>query len=84
MQSNFSGPVNIGSDKMISMDDFMKMVIDISGKKNITINHIDGPLGVNGRNSDNNLIQKKLGWSPSKPLYDGMKILYDWIYDQYH
>ena len=78
MNSNFSGPVNLGSEEMISLNEFAKMVIAISGKE-LSINNIPGPLGVRGRNSDNHLIQEKLGWSPSTPLRDGIAKTYDWI-----
>jgi GDP-D-mannose 3',5'-epimerase len=81
MNSDFSGPVNIGSEEMISLNDFAKMVIGISGKS-LTINNIPGPLGVRGRNSDNNLIQEKLGWAPSLPLYKGVEKTYAWIFEQ--
>ena len=80
-RSDFSGPVNIGSEEMISINDFAKMVIDISGK-NISIKNITGPTGVRGRNSDNALIQEKLGWAPSQPLVEGMKKTYAWITEQ--
>ena len=81
MNSDFSGPVNIGSEEMISINDFAKMVIDISGKK-IAIKNIPGPTGVRGRNSDNKLILEKLGWEPSLPLRKGMEITYKWINQQ--
>lgn len=81
MESDFSGPVNIGSEEMISLNDFAKMVIEISGK-DLTINNIAGPLGVRGRNSDNQLIQEKLGWAPSTPLAEGVKKTYQWITNQ--
>lgn len=81
MESDFSGPVNIGSDEMISIQDFTKMVIEISGK-NLQIKNIEGPLGVKGRNSDNVLIKEKLGWGPSKPLRDGVEKTYHWISEQ--
>lgn len=81
MNSDFSGPVNIGSDEMISIQNFTEMVIDISGK-NLAIKNIDGPQGVKGRNSDNVLIKKKLGWAPSKPLRDGVEKTYRWIEKQ--
>ena len=81
MNSDFSGPVNIGSEEMISLNDFAKMVIEISGK-NLTINNIPGPLGVRGRNSDNQLIQEKLGWAPSIPLRKGVEKTYAWIFEQ--
>ncbi len=81
MESNFSGPVNIGSEEMISINDFSKMVIGISGK-NLSIKNIPGPIGVRGRNSDNTLIKEKLGWAPSLPLEKGVKKTYAWITEQ--
>ncbi len=81
MDSEFSGPVNIGSEEMISINDFAKMVIDISGK-DISIKNIAGPTGVRGRNSDNKLIREKLGWEPGTPLRKGMEITYNWINQQ--
>jgi GDP-D-mannose 3',5'-epimerase len=81
MESDFAGPVNIGSEEMISINDFAKMVIDISGKK-ISIKNIPGPTGVRGRKSDNKLIKEKLGWQPSQPLRKGMEKTYTWINEQ--
>jgi nucleoside-diphosphate-sugar epimerase len=81
MRSDFEGPVNIGSEEMISINDYAQMIIGISGK-NIKIKNISGPTGVRGRNSDNKLIKEKLGWAPSKPLYDGTSKLYNWINKQ--
>lgn len=81
VNSDFSGPVNLGSEEMISINNFTKMIIGISGK-NISINNISGPTGVNGRNSDNTLIKEKLGWSPSQPLLVGTTSLYNWIKSQ--
>lgn len=81
MNSDFSGPVNIGSEEMISINDYAKMIIDIS-EKDIRIKNISGPTGVRGRSSDNRLINEKLGWCPSMPLIDGTKITYDWIEKQ--
>jgi len=79
MESDFKGPVNIGSEEMINMNDFMNMVIRLSGK-NLTIKNIEfHGIGVRGRNSDNKLIKKKLGWEPNYPLEKGIKITYDWI-----
>lgn len=80
-RSNWTGPVNIGSDEMVSINKLAEMIIGISGKK-ISIRNIDGPLGVRGRNSDNRLIEKKLGWRPSKPLIEGLRITYEWINKQ--
>jgi len=81
MASDFNGPVNIGSEEMISINEFAQMAIDISGKT-LGIYNIEGPLGVRGRNSDNKLIQEKLGWAPSQPLRVGMEITYNWINEQ--
>lgn len=81
MDSEFVGPVNIGSDEMISINDMALMMMDIAGKK-LELNHIDGPLGVRGRNSDNTLIKEKLGWAPSESLRSGMEKLYAWISEQ--
>jgi len=81
MDSDFVGPVNIGSEEMIAIQDFAKMAIDISGKK-LTIKNIDGPLGVRGRNSDNTLIRKKLGWNYEQSLIVGMRKTYAWIKQQ--
>ena len=81
MESDFSGPVNIGSEEMVSINDFAKMAIEISGK-NLTIKNIEGPTGVRGRNSDNKLIKEKLGWAPSLPLREGMEKTYKWINQQ--
>jgi len=81
MDSDFVGPVNIGSEEMISINDLALMVADIAGKK-ISFKHIDGPLGVRGRNSENSLIKEKLGWSPNYPLRKGMEKTYAWIEGQ--
>lgn len=77
----FMGPVNIGSEEMISINDFTKMIAGISNK-NLKIKNIDGPTGVNGRNSDNRLIEEKLNWSPKYNLEQGISITYDWIKKQ--
>jgi len=78
LRSEFEGPFNIGSDEMISINNLANMVIDISGK-NLTINNIPGPLGVRGRNSDNRMIEKTLGWAPSQPLRAGMEKTFAWV-----
>jgi nucleoside-diphosphate-sugar epimerase len=80
-RSEFEGPVNIGSEEMITINDLAKMAIDISGK-NITIKNIPGPTGVRGRNSDNKLIQEKLDWAPNYPLINGMSKTFEWINKQ--
>lgn len=81
MESDFEGPVNIGSDEMVSINQLAQMAMEIAGKS-LTINHIPGPLGVRGRNSDNKLINEKLGWKPNEPLYEGLKKTYPWVAQQ--
>ncbi len=78
MESSFGGPVNIGSQEMVTINGLAEIAMKISGKK-LAIKHIPGPLGVRGRNSDNRLIQQRLGWSPSEPLEAGMVKTYRWI-----
>jgi len=81
MQSDFTGPVNIGSEQMVSINQLAEMVMQIAGKK-LSIKHIKGPLGVRGRNSDNHLIAEKLGWKPTRPLREGLERTYSWINEQ--
>jgi len=81
MRSDFEGPVNIGSEEMVTINELAQYAIDISGK-NITIKNVPGPTGVRGRNSDNKLIQEKLGWSPNYPLYNGLTETFNWINKQ--
>jgi nucleoside-diphosphate-sugar epimerase len=81
MKSDFIGPVNIGSEEMISINDFAKLIAKIADKK-INIKNIPGPEGVRGRNSDNDLIFEKLGWKPNQPLSYGIKKTYLWINNQ--
>jgi GDP-D-mannose 3', 5'-epimerase len=81
MESDFTGPVNIGSEEMIAINDLVKMVSAVANK-DITVKNIPGPTGVRGRNSDNNLIREKLGWAPSQPLVDGITKTYNWISSQ--
>ena len=83
VRSDFTGPVNIGSDEMITINQLVDMVADIAGKT-INKNHIPGPIGVRGRNSDNRLIKEKLGWEPSARLRTGLEITYSWIEQQVH
>ncbi len=78
MRSDWTGPVNIGSDEMVSINQLAELAMQIAGKQ-LTINNIPGPLGVRGRNSDNRLIAAKLGWAPSRPLIEGLEKTYAWI-----
>jgi nucleoside-diphosphate-sugar epimerase len=81
MESSFSGPLNIGSDEMVTINTLAYMAIDLS-KKQVEVVHVDGPLGVRGRNSDNELIEKELSWRPTQPLIAGMERTFAWIRDQ--
>jgi nucleoside-diphosphate-sugar epimerase len=74
----FEGPVNIGSEEMVTINQLVDIVSDIAGKS-VKKKHIPGPLGVRGRNSDNRLIREKLGWAPSESLRKGLEITYQWI-----
>jgi GDP-D-mannose 3',5'-epimerase len=80
-RSNFSGPVNIGSEEMVTINGLVNVVCDIAGKKLEKI-HIPGPLGVRGRNSDNRLIAQNLGWRPSQTLRRGLELTYSWVETQ--
>ncbi len=80
-RSDWTGPVNIGSEEMVTINQLAETVMEIAGKK-LSIKHVPGPLGVRGRNSDNKLIYEKLGWKPSMPLKEGLKITYAWIKEQ--
>lgn len=81
MRSGFEGPVNIGSDEMVSIDQLADSIMAIAGKQ-LEKRHIPGPLGVRGRNSDNRMIEEKLGWKPSQPLSAGLAVTYEWIEGQ--
>ena len=81
MDSNYTEPINIGSDEMIAIGDLANKIINISGKS-LAIKFVDGPRGVAGRNSNNDLIKSVLDWSPSKPLQDGLVETYSWIANQ--
>lgn len=80
-RSDFTGPVNIGSDEMVTINQLAAMVMEIAGKK-VSLKHIPGPQGVRGRNSDNRLINEKIGWKPTQPLILGMEKTYNWIEEQ--
>ncbi len=78
MRSDFHEPLNLGQDRMISINELADVIAGIAGIE-ITKKHIDGPQGVRGRNSDNNLLRETLGWEPEISLEDGLKITYEWI-----
>ena len=81
LRSEFAGPVNIGSEEMVTINQLTGLVADIA-RKRIRIKHISGPLGVRGRNSDNRLLRQKLGWAPSASLRSGLELTYQWIEQQ--
>lgn len=81
MDSDFMGPVNIGSDEMVTINELVGYALQASGKQ-LSIKHIEGPTGVRGRNSDNKLYFEKIGYYPKYPLVDGIKQTYDWIAEQ--
>ena len=83
MRSGFTGPVNIGSEEMVTIDHLADLIMSIAGKR-LDKRHIPGPLGVRGRNSDNRLIRTKLGWAPSQRLVTGLEPTYAWIERQVH
>jgi GDP-D-mannose 3',5'-epimerase len=81
MASDFQGPVNIGSEEMVTINELAYKIMQIAGKK-LQLKHVKAPTGVRGRNSDNRLITKKLKWAPSKPLNEGLQKTYQWIHAQ--
>ena len=81
MGSDWTGPVNIGSEEMVTINKLAEIIMRIAGKE-LNIRHVPGPLGVRGRNSDNELIFSKLGWKPQKPLVKGLEVTYRWISEQ--
>ena len=78
MASELSEPVNLGSDRMVTINHLVDMICAIAGKQ-VKVNHIEGPLGVRGRNSNNQLIRAKLGWAPEDLLESGLRETYEWI-----
>jgi len=81
MDSDFKGPVNIGSEEMVTINQLVDTAASVAGK-NVEKNHIDGPTGVRGRNSNNDLIREKLGWDYSQTLEEGIRKTYAWIAKQ--
>lgn len=78
MRSDCAEPLNIGSEQLLSINDFARLIMDIAGKK-LSIRNVPGPLGVRGRRSDNRLIRARLGWAPTLPLRDGLEPTYRWV-----
>jgi GDP-D-mannose 3', 5'-epimerase len=81
MRSSFVGPVNIGSEEMVTINQLAQMAMDVAGKR-LRLRHIPGPVGVRGRNSNNESIRKALGWEPSQTLRTGLERTYAWIASQ--
>ena len=82
MDSDFMGPVNIGSEEMVTINELVETAARVAGKKVQKLHKLDAPLGVRGRNSNNDLIREKLGWDYSQTLEEGIRKTYDWICQQ--
>lgn len=83
MQSDYSQPLNLGTDRMVTIDELAGIVIDISGKEDLSLVHVEGPQGVRGRNSDNTRLREVLGWEPGIDLKQGLEPTYRWIERQF-
>ncbi len=81
-QSDFTGPVNIGSEEMVTIDQLVDMALEAAGRTATKVYDTNRPQGVRGRNSDNALLRAELGWEASKPLADGVAATYEWIAGQ--
>lgn len=84
MNSGYRHPLNLGTDRMVTINELAEIVMDISGKRDLRLVHVDGPQGVRGRNSDNSLLREVLGWEPATSLEDGLEPTYRWIAKQVH
>ena len=84
MQSDYPEPLNLGRDEMISINGLARLILDISGKRDVELRHIEGPQGVRGRNSDNTRLREVLGWEPAIGLREGLEPTYAWIEQQVH
>ncbi len=80
MQSPCAEPLNMGTDRMVSIDELARMILQLAGKRDVQIRHIEGPQGVRGRNSDNAKLLATLGWQPEISLEEGLALSYDWIH----
>jgi GDP-D-mannose 3', 5'-epimerase len=79
MQSDYSDPLNLGTDRMVTIDELARIVIAVSGKEDLRLSHVEGPQGVRGRNSDNTRLREVLGWEPGIDLEEGLVPTYRWI-----
>jgi GDP-D-mannose 3', 5'-epimerase len=84
MRSDYSQPLNLGTDRMVTIDELAEIVIEISGKEDLSLVHVEGPQGVRGRNSDNTRLREVLGWEPGIDLEQGLEPTYRWIERQAH
>ena len=82
MDSDFLGPVNIGSEEMVSINQLVETAAKVSGKVERKVYKLDAPTGVRGRNSNNDVIRKMLGWDYSQTLEEGIRKTYEWIEEQ--
>jgi nucleoside-diphosphate-sugar epimerase len=82
MQSDYDQSLNLGTEQMVSINELARIIIEISGKRDVTLRHVDGPQGVRGRNSDNTRLRKILGWEPGITLEEGLVPTYRWIEKQ--
>ena len=82
MRSDHRDPLNLGTEEVVSINELARIVIDLSGKRGLTLRHVPGPEGVRGRNSDNRRLRDVLGWEPSVALRDGLRPTYSWIAEQ--
>lgn len=83
MESDYSEPLNIGSEEMVSMNELQRLALSFrSNDREIVVKHTEGPEGVRGRNSDNTRVRETLGWEPKTALKDGLRVTYDWIAEQ--
>jgi nucleoside-diphosphate-sugar epimerase len=79
MRSDHAEPLNLGTDRMVSINELARIIVGISGRRDISIRHVDGPQGVRGRNSDNTRLRQVLGWEPGIDLEEGLRTTYRWI-----
>jgi GDP-D-mannose 3', 5'-epimerase len=82
MQSDYTKPLNLGTDRMVTINELARIVIEVSGKAGLELKHVEGPQGVRGRNSDNSRLREVLGWEPGISLEDGLAPTYRWIETQ--
>ncbi len=82
MRSDFRDPLNVGSDELVSINGLARLALEVAGREDLTLSHVPGPEGVRGRNSDNKLVSRVLGWQPEIPLEQGMRATYSWIEQQ--